>query len=462
MPLDLNGVTLNGASGFAFNPVSLFAAGTQGAFYDPSDLNTLFQDDAGTTPVTAVEQTVGRILDKSGRGNHATQATLANRPTLRARYNLLTFSEQFDNAAWTKFNATVTANAATAPDGTSTADKYVTENGSAAGNASLRQDVACVASTRYTLSIYVKASGQNSVDVRFITRQTVGGTFIGDQQLVVNLTNGTYTTTTAGTPPSSPELSVVSLGDGWYRVVISAITNNNALGLRLTVTNAVTGNGTDGVLVWGAQIVATNTFPQNTYQRIAAATDYATGAAFPPYLDFDGSNDSMATASIDFTATDEMSVFAGVTKNSDAANAIVVELSASRPDNNGAFTMLAPGGAVAGTSKYDFVSKGTGQSSAATTSASFNAPVTNVITGLSDISLDSSILRVNGTQVATSSTDQGTGNFGNYPLYIGARGGTSAFFNGRLYSLIVLGRTATAGEITSTEQWVAGKTGITI
>lgn len=44
---------------------SLFANGEQGAWYDPSDLTTLFQDAAGTTPVTAVEQPVGLMLDKS-------------------------------------------------------------------------------------------------------------------------------------------------------------------------------------------------------------------------------------------------------------------------------------------------------------------------------------------------------------------------------------------------------------
>ena len=48
-----------------FNPTSLFAAGEQGAWYDPSDMSTLFQDAVGTTPVTAVEQAVGRMLDKS-------------------------------------------------------------------------------------------------------------------------------------------------------------------------------------------------------------------------------------------------------------------------------------------------------------------------------------------------------------------------------------------------------------
>ena len=50
-----------------FNPLSWFAAGEQGAWYDPSDLTTLFQDAAGTTPVTLspMEQPVGFMLDKS-------------------------------------------------------------------------------------------------------------------------------------------------------------------------------------------------------------------------------------------------------------------------------------------------------------------------------------------------------------------------------------------------------------
>lgn len=50
--------------GAAFNPASLFAGGEQGAWYDPSDFSTLFQDSAGTTPVTAVGQPVGLMLDR--------------------------------------------------------------------------------------------------------------------------------------------------------------------------------------------------------------------------------------------------------------------------------------------------------------------------------------------------------------------------------------------------------------
>jgi len=64
-----------------FSPASLFAGGIAGAWYGPSDLSTLFQDSAGTTPVTTAGQPVGLMLDKSGRANHAVQATAAARPT---------------------------------------------------------------------------------------------------------------------------------------------------------------------------------------------------------------------------------------------------------------------------------------------------------------------------------------------------------------------------------------------
>jgi hypothetical protein len=66
-----------------FNPSSsLFAAGEKGVWFDAGDRSTLFQDRAGTIPVTAVGQFVGRWLDKSGNGNHATASADDNtRPT---------------------------------------------------------------------------------------------------------------------------------------------------------------------------------------------------------------------------------------------------------------------------------------------------------------------------------------------------------------------------------------------
>lgn len=66
--------------GAAFTPRQLFAGGVQGVWYDPSDLSTLFQDSAGTTPVTADGDPVGLIRDKSGNGYHASQALAGFRP----------------------------------------------------------------------------------------------------------------------------------------------------------------------------------------------------------------------------------------------------------------------------------------------------------------------------------------------------------------------------------------------
>lgn len=63
-----------------FSPATQFATGQLGGWYDPSDYATLFQDSAGTTPVTGVAQPVGRVLDKSGRSNTLTQATASARP----------------------------------------------------------------------------------------------------------------------------------------------------------------------------------------------------------------------------------------------------------------------------------------------------------------------------------------------------------------------------------------------
>lgn len=69
--------------GRGFSPASLFSSSEKGAWYDPSDLSTMFQDSAGVTPVTAANQQVGLIRDKSGNNNHASQSTAGSRPTLR-------------------------------------------------------------------------------------------------------------------------------------------------------------------------------------------------------------------------------------------------------------------------------------------------------------------------------------------------------------------------------------------
>lgn len=85
---------LGSQSRATFNPSSaLFGNGEQGYWLDSSDFSTMFQDAAGTTPVTDVGQSVRLMLDKSGRGNNFTQGGATNAPTLQqdasGRYYLL-------------------------------------------------------------------------------------------------------------------------------------------------------------------------------------------------------------------------------------------------------------------------------------------------------------------------------------------------------------------------------------
>jgi len=69
-----------------FSPISLFANNEQGAWYDPSDLTTLYQDSAGTTPVAEDGDPVGLMLDKSGNGNDASQSVSSARMLFSGGY----------------------------------------------------------------------------------------------------------------------------------------------------------------------------------------------------------------------------------------------------------------------------------------------------------------------------------------------------------------------------------------
>lgn len=77
----------------------LFANGAQGAWYDPSDLSTLFQDSAGTIPVEKDGDLVELILDKSGNDNHAVQQGSDSNPVYRTdgKRHWLVFDGQDDD-----------------------------------------------------------------------------------------------------------------------------------------------------------------------------------------------------------------------------------------------------------------------------------------------------------------------------------------------------------------------------
>ncbi len=90
-PMDLNGWTIKNA--LTLDAYLTFTApNTSGilvtypdlvAWYDAQDIGTLFQNSACTTPVTADAQSVGCLRDKSGKSNHALQATAGLLPSYR-------------------------------------------------------------------------------------------------------------------------------------------------------------------------------------------------------------------------------------------------------------------------------------------------------------------------------------------------------------------------------------------
>ena len=409
------------------NPiVPLFALNEPGVWYDPSDLTTMFQDRAGTTPVTAPGQTVGYVLDKSGRGNHLTANSDAARglygiEPLGGRRNLLTYTEQFDNAAWGKTTATVTANAAVAPNGTTTADEVEFTSG-VGGFASIATFVTVTAAT-HTQTIYVKA-------------------FPGQEGNTVTFDNSGATGTVT-----------ITLTSDWQRVSKPVIASAGVLGVRVI---SYPGNTASRFYVWGAQLELGST--ATDYQRVVTALE-VTEAGKPslPYILFDGADDGYVTPTIT-PGTDKAQVFAGVRKLSDAALAMLFETSTNAGSLNGAIYFLAPHSNGQGT--YQIQSKGTATGVTATSPNSYPAPITSVLTGTSDIAGDLVTLRINGAQIAQATGDQGTGNYLAYPLYVGRRGGTTLPFNGRLYSLIVrFGPNLDAARISEVERFVNTKTG---
>jgi hypothetical protein len=387
----LASTTLSTRNRAPFSPASLFATGEQGAWYDPSDLTTLFQDSAGTTPVTTAGQPVGLMLDKS--------QGLVLGPQLIGAWASAGY--------WSIYNAGVVF------DGSTAVFDAVNDR--------------CAAPTVFTSGksyrVVITCSSTGGGGIRFDDDGTGGG--VG--------TNTTYLDNISTTAT----------------FVIRATASNRFRLIQTSATGSVTVTG------FTAQELAGNhAFQSTSAQRPTYNVD-GSGLSF---LLFDGTDDGMLTNTIT-PGIDKAQVFAGVRKLSDAASGLITETSVSIASNNGAIRFSAPKGASA---NYAFDTKGTVEAGAFT-SNTFAAPITNVVTGIGDIAGDVATIRVNGTVAASTTTDQGTGNYLAYPLYIGRRGGSSLPLNGRIYSLILrFGANLSASTILQTETWVGGKTGVVI
>ena len=396
---------------------------------------------------SAFAGTVDNVTTRLVPGNHAYQTTSGSRPLLArtpdgGRRNLLTYSEQFDNAAWTKIFSSVTANTEAAPDGTTTADLMVED--STTNGRYLQQSFTTTVQS-YTFSCYFKQPTLNARRyVLLYHNESVKGWVFDIQNGVVGAGG-----TSGVTAPAA--YTITSVGNGWYRCAITItgtaasnqfrayIVTNDGTGLA-----SYAGNGLGSMLVWGAQVETGSS--ATAYQKVGLTSDVTEAGKRDCWgLLFDGSDDNLLTASVNFSATDEMTVMVGVRKLSDGSYPIIAELSTTWTSNNGSFSLS--GNLNNG---YAWSSRGTGWATVLTTD--YLAPVTTVLGLQSDVSGPSLVLRANGSEINTSSSSQGLGNYGTWPIYISSRAGSSNYFNGLIYTLIVRGATTPTQTIKNFER----------
>ena len=118
---------------------------------------------------------------------------------------------------------------------------------------------------------------------------------------------------------------------------------------------------------------------------------------------------------------------------------------------------FGPGGTASPGAAYGLAARAT-ISVNPTAPATLAAPITTVLACQIVFATDTISLRTNANSYFSSSADLGPGSFGNYPLYIGRRGGSSFPFSGRLYSLIVRGAQSNSTQIENAENYINSKT----
>lgn len=185
----------------AWTPARLFEKAEVGAWFDPTDISTLFQDASGTPAVSAAGQSVGRALDASGRGLHATAAG-----TKRPTYGVVPKGGRRNELTNTGLQGAVVGTPGTAPTGwqigfATGSISAVAADAALGGNSVtvsatgarqfLQQNFNAAANTIWTLSADVVLSQTTQMDTCIVFASTPVGatqTFFLNGAQVSNLT----------------------------------------------------------------------------------------------------------------------------------------------------------------------------------------------------------------------------------------------------------------------------------
>ena len=200
-----------------------------------------------------------------------------------ARTNLLQYSEDFAGSYWTKGSITISPNNAIAPDGSASADKIV-PNAINDRNHIIYKNI--TRSTLDAFSLFVKPAGFDYVSL--ILQASANTDSMGVQ---FNLLTGTVVTS------QNANGIIQDVGNGWYRVTVTPTTSTTfyyaviqpndgtAPNTSDFFRSTFTGNGSDGVYLWGAQFEQ-GAFPTSYIPTEGSSVTRAIDSAVATLSDF--------------------------------------------------------------------------------------------------------------------------------------------------------------------------------
>jgi hypothetical protein len=196
-----------------------------------------------------------------------------------AATNLCLRSENI-TTTWVPINATRTANATTALDGNTTADKLGDNGATGTGNVTVFQTITVSSSTKYTASVFLKA---DQLAFARLEAYQYDGANTGEQYF------GLSGDGSLGTASNLDDSTITKYPDGWYRCSITFTTGANttfpfAIYLANSISSTIVDlDGTSSIFVWGAQVetgpIATSYIPTTTASVTRVKDDITLGSA---------------------------------------------------------------------------------------------------------------------------------------------------------------------------------------